>query len=248
MNYKTYAEAKIANPDSQIVTTGENWKWAKNSIGAFLPCNESIKESEHKDGWVICNPADYCSSLKDYFDAGFKLVAGDKIIGVDNSVFDIAEYTEFNEPDEEDCERYILSAAALNGGRKIPAKAEQWTVYNNTMPLCELTDEQAGMLFNAWRKGVEIENCLYDEKHEEFVWVNCFSVLSNIEGIYRIKTKSERELFVEAACKAVESNEHYNRMNINIDCSAAMRFTVEAMYDSGDFEYKDLTQHFGENI
>ncbi|MGL4616489.1 MAG: hypothetical protein ACRCVV_21880 [Shewanella sp.] len=103
-----------------------------------------------------------------------------------------------------------------------------WSIYTNTLPLCELTDEQASMLFNAWRKGFEIENCLYDEKHEEFVWVNCFSVLSNIEGVYRIKSKSEREQFIDDALDTYDG-----RIGLS---ERAMTLAAGMMFDSGKFK------------
>ena len=35
MYYKTYAEAKIANPDCEIVTTGEKWNGEESLVGSF---------------------------------------------------------------------------------------------------------------------------------------------------------------------------------------------------------------------
>lgn len=229
MNYKTYAEAKIANPDSEIVTTGNNWKGCRSFAGVFQKINNGGRCKIGDDAWVICNHADYCSSLKDYFDAGFKLVAGDKIIGVDNSVFDIAEYTEFNEPDEEDCERYILSAAALNSGRKIPAKAEQWTIYNNTMPLCELTDEQVGKL-------VKHSGCVEHMNPNSGEWGATITRMWNMAGVYRIKPKSERELFIDKSLSLMTS-----------ETERTMEQMFGTQFDAGA-RYKDLTQYFGENI
>lgn len=186
--YKSYAECKIANPDSEIVAGTKLYSDSYSSV--FIP----LEHLDKKD-WPICNPADYCSSLKEFLEARFKLVAGDKIIGADKSVWDIVENSEFNHPDEEDCDRYILSASALNGGCKIPAKAEQWTIYNNTLPLCELTDEQAAMLFNAWRSGAvrqALNNSGFcDLPAKATPWFESL--------VYRIKPKSERELFIEAA-------------------------------------------------
>lgn len=225
MRYKTYAEAKIANPDSDIFTNDKEFKAVKDAPTSHFP-----------NGWVVCNPADYCSSIKEFLEAGYIFSVGDFFIGIDGEVISVRCANSSSVPYDDDYKRYILSTATLNGGCKIPAKAEQWSVCNNTLPLCDLTDEQAGMLFNDWRKGVEIENCLYDEKHEEFVWVNCFSVLSNIEGIYRIKPKSERELFIDKSLQLMTS-----------ETDRTMEQMFGAQFDAGA-RYKDLTQHFGENI
>ncbi|WOZ57856.1 hypothetical protein ZP9_00042 [Shewanella phage ZP9] len=211
MRYKTYAEAQIANPDSEIVTTTE-----LHSCGPefeFLPvkfirgyyrsqCDSKTPNVENGI-WVVCNPADYCSSVKEFLEAGFKLDAGDYILGVDDMGYRITcKNSYYNILDEEDCDRYILSAAALNGGCKIPAKAEQWTIYNNTMPLCDLSDEQAAMLFNAWRGGIDMEKNINNK------WFK----LANLEpcllptSVYRIKQKSERELLIGLAEKVIDDS------------------------------------------
>ena len=245
MYYKTYAEAKIANPDCEIVTTGLKWNGEKSLVGSFAAATiESFGDFPLGSGaWVFCNPADHCSTLKKFLEAGFKLVVGDKIITIGGEILEIKDKnTGYNDSCKDDHKRYILSASTLNGGRKIPSKAEQWTVYNNTLPLCELADEQAAMLFNAWRGGATLEKMGGAGWYES----SNYELLTNT--ICRIKPKSERELFIEAACNAVESSEFYTRMNINIGCSAAMKFTAESMFDSGKFKYIDNTQHFGENI
>lgn len=227
MSYKTYAEAKIANPDSEIVTTGKNWSchYSDQRVGTFEKQGSHIIRD---NAWIICNPADYCSTVEEFLSAGFRLVRGDWVIKLGGVADNVRLPSAMNCSDFNDHKRYILSAAALNGGCKIPVKAEQWTVYNNTLPLCELTDEQAAMLFNVWRKGFEIENCLYDEKHEEFVWVNCFSVLSNIEGVYRIKSKSERELFIDDALDTYDGRTGLSE--------SAMTLAAGMMFDSGKFK------------
>lgn len=134
MNYKTYAEAKIANPDSEIVTTGKNWGGGKDFIGTFeAVITGSIGKHIIDDiNWAICNPADYCSNLEDYLDAGFKLARGDWVVTIYGIADKVRSVSAMNSRDFNDYKRYILSAAALNGGCKIPAKAEQGTVYDNT--------------------------------------------------------------------------------------------------------------------
>ena len=62
--YNTYQEAKLDNPDKDIVTTGKNWKFRnKTLVGKFSPligspegaCSHIIAD----ESWVICNPADH---------------------------------------------------------------------------------------------------------------------------------------------------------------------------------------------
>lgn len=232
MNYKTYAEAKIANPDSEIVTTGKNWGFDRQLLGTFQP--RETNECAHSIGdraWVICNPADYCSSLKEFLEAGFKLVEDDKFIEVIGCIYKVQsdDFDSANRKDSQDCNRYILSAAVLNGGCKIPAKAEQWTVYNNTMPLCELTDEQVGKL-------VKHSGCVEGMNKNSGEWGATITPMWNRAGVYRIKPKSERELFIDKSVGLITS-----------ETERTMEQMFGAQFDAGA-RYKDLTQHFGENI
>ena len=239
MNYKTYAEAKIANPDSEIVTTGKNWGGGKDFIGTFeAVITGSIRKHIIDDiSWAICNPADYCSSVKEFLEAGFKFYIDDIYTSIDGSAIVIdGIYDATNSVQSKDSERYILSAAALNGGCKIPAKAEQWTIYNNTLPLCELTDEQAAALFNWWRGGGETEFKLVgDNPWYSYSPMSFPTWSSNVA--YRAKQKSERELFIEAAIGH----------GIKPETQSPKQIFGE-LFDSGKFKYIDNPQHFGENI
>ena len=237
MYYKTYAEAKIANPDCEVVTTGLKWNGEKSLVGSFAAATiESFGDFPLGSGaWVFCNPADHCSTLKKFLEAGFKLVVGDKIITIGGEILEIKDKnTGYNDSCKDDHKRYILSASTLNGGRKIPSKAEQWTVYNNTLPLCELADEQAAMLFNAWRGGAvrqALNNSGFcDLPAKATLWFESLA--------YRIKPNSERELFIENSSMIMHSVEGDGLIN---------DITLGALYDNGA-RYKDLTQHFGENI
>lgn len=234
MNYKTYAEAKIANPDSEIVTTGKDWGGGKDFIGTFeAVITGSIGRHVIDDiSWVICNPADYCSSVKEFLESGFKFGEGDKFIGIDGVVVSVNNSNSSNIPNYSNANRYILSAAALNGGCKISSKADEWSAYNNTMPLCELTDEQAAMLFNAWRGDGNMQVLNDDEE-----WSDYNSGFYPLD-VYRIKPKSERDLFIENTTKVMR--------DAGTKCPDNHEY-FGIMFDAGA-RYKDLTQHFGENI
>ena len=234
MNYKTYAEAKIENPDSEIVTTGKDWDYEKETIGTFeVRVFDGDDDGAHIIGgeaWVICHPADHCSSLEDYFDAGFELVRGDWVVTLNGIADKVRSVSAMNSRDFNDGKRYILSVAELNGGCKIPAKAEQWTIYNNTLPLRELTDEQVGKL-------VKHSGCVEHMNPNIGEWGATITPMWNRSGIYRIKSKSEREIFIEAAiCHGIKP-ETQNPKQI-----------FGELFDSGKFKYIDNTQHFGENI
>lgn len=214
MNYKTYAEAKIANPDSDIYITDNG----------FTPVN-----GEYANPWVIANASDYCTTLEDYLDAGFELIRGDWVVTLNGIADKVRSVSAMNGRDFNDGKRYILSAAALSGGCKIPLKAEQWTIYNNTLPLCELTDEQVGKL-------VKHSGCVEHMNPNSGEWGATITPMWNRVGVYRIKPKSERELFIDKSVGLMTS-----------ETERTMEQMFGAQFDAGA-RYKDLTQHFGENI
>lgn len=248
MNYKTYAEAKIANPDCELVTTGKDWEFEKSLKGVFQALGDSngLRHSIGDESWVICNPADHCSTLKEFLDAGLKLVEGDVYVETSGrgKVVDSKNSPIVNSAWSNDCDRYILSSVALNGGCKIEFiehKAEPWTVYNNTLPLSELSDEQAAQLFNAWRAGGEVECTNATTKDlrsglTTFEW-SIPSIINWDDYLaYRIKPKSERELFIDKSMEVCKENQHNK-----------VEFMLGKIYDAGA-RYTDLTQYFGENI
>lgn len=234
--YKSYAEAKIANPDSEIVTTSKNWVYDKELIGTFQPrVTEGCSHSINDYSWPICNPADYCSTLKEFLEAGFKLARGDVVMTLNCSISKIKDDSvdTWNHCGDNDNGFFILSAAALNGGCNIPDKAEQWTIYNNVTPMCELTDEQYGKMRRAHDSGSLVEFANVTNGFE-------FEVIDNPrwckDQVYRIKPKSERELFIEASMQLMTS-----------ETERTMEQMFGAQFDAGA-RYTDNTQHFGESV
>lgn len=69
-----------------------------------------------------------------------------------------------------------------------------WTPQTNTLPLKELSNEQAAELFNEWRGGSKIEVMASGRFGET-------SPMWRGGEIYRIKPKSSRELFIEQAVR-----------------------------------------------
>ncbi len=71
----------------------------------------------------------------------------------------------------------------------------EWTIHNNTLPLSELSDEQAAELFNYIRRGGDVE--MLSGGGTWLLVVNGYYL--SITAIYRAKQKTDRELFIEAA-------------------------------------------------
>jgi hypothetical protein len=79
-----------------------------------------------------------------------------------------------------------------------PIEIPDWSIYNNTMPLSGLSDEQLGQLLRHNINDGNIEYKSVDGWIHPPVWVS--------SGVYRAKQKSERELFEEALINAIGDN------------------------------------------
>lgn len=74
-----------------------------------------------------------------------------------------------------------------------PVIAEEtpWTIYNNTLPLEQLSDAQFGKLVREYYRGAETESFIAGSFH------HCVTPTWHSDGIYRITQKSEMDEFVD---------------------------------------------------
>jgi hypothetical protein len=79
----------------------------------------------------------------------------------------------------------------------IPVEPD-WTIHNNTLPLSELSDEQAAELFNYCRNGGAVESKTTIGWANSSAWVN--------SRIYQAKQKTDRELFIDLAMELSGTN------------------------------------------
>lgn len=110
-----------------------------------------------------------------------------------------------------------------------PIPIVRWSIYSNTLPLCELTYEQVGKL-------VKHSGCVEHMNQNSGEWGATITPMWSRVGVYRIKSKSERELFIEKSVGLMTS-----------ETERTMEQMFGAQFDAGA-RYKDSTQHFGENI
>ena len=107
--YKTFQEAKIANPQSEIYTRG-------NGFFAEKDIEPSHNTYEYR-GFVKCNPADHCMAYNKFKNHAVDLRIGDWVIGVGKFAFmlngeDLEDWNSEYRGSFDD-EIYILRAAAL---------------------------------------------------------------------------------------------------------------------------------------
>lgn len=102
ITYKTYQEAKIANPDGAIL---------KSKVRAGVFKLESGKEC--MSNWCGCDPSDYCMTIGAFLHSGYKFVVGDICINTCGLAEDVNSPWSWNAPSKEDSDRYVLKSAAL---------------------------------------------------------------------------------------------------------------------------------------
>lgn len=105
--------------------------------------------------------------------------------------------------------RWLYSIFNHPTSRCIQQPIEIWSIYNNTLPLSELSDEQRGLLFNHWladRLSIECSDC-------GVRWFSPRVIMWLDKCIYRAKQKTERELFIDEWSSKITTNE-YNGGNV----------------------------------
>lgn len=103
--YNTYQEAKIANPDKEIIRFDKQDEF--KAVG-----NDEL--SAYLTTWTKCNPADHCITVEKFLADGYKFEIGDICLDDEGQVINIdVEGHTWNKPDKFDVDRYVLQAAAL---------------------------------------------------------------------------------------------------------------------------------------
>jgi hypothetical protein len=97
-----------------------------------------------------------------------------------------------------------------------------WSIYNNTLPLSELSDEQAAELFNYARHGGIIE-ATYGHANIDVSNHTWFP-----DAVYRAKQKTERELFIDKWMGFTAKNATLDALSIG-----HRKMVLGAMFDAG---------------
>lgn len=111
--YKTYQDAKIANPESEILTTAKEWRGADYVAGMF-DVSHVYYVLDGATGWVKCSASDYCMTTSEFLKNGNKFNVGDVWLDADGSVNIIKSKEDASLVVASD-ESYVLRSMVLNG-------------------------------------------------------------------------------------------------------------------------------------
>ncbi len=179
--YNTYPEAQIDNHEAVIYEFEGKFSLFKGV------------------GSVECNPSDHCSTLADFLAAGYELVRDDWVLGLDGNASTVTSPTFMNIRLEDDKNRFILSAKALNGGSKIPEKKES-EVKESAEPRYKYVKVDSLECLN---EDYKLGSLFYKTAGVSgFLKVEGFEIFGKtlLEGrLYRRVEMTERELFCEKA-------------------------------------------------
>ena len=145
----------------------------------------------------------YCRVDSEHFDEFVKLVGEQLGALVAYSVYKLSEKDGCIEVSHDGWVR----TAGWHESNGFSEFAGSWTIYNNTKPLSELSDEQAGKLV---KHSGEIESL------GDSIWYTVDPDWG-LEFIYRAKQKSERELFVDLATEIASDECETERIKESID-------------------------------
>lgn len=123
--YNTYQEAKIANPKSDIY---------KDKSGIFAEKPVLLTSRIAAGSIEECNPEDHCMTVEQFLKDGHKFFEGDIVTNLNGGVSIIKpkddckgwDYSleNIHDSDDDDADRYILRAAALEKPKRMKVEYE----------------------------------------------------------------------------------------------------------------------------
>lgn len=194
--YKTYQEAKINNPNGEILTTSKGWDGGMELIGTFGVNDGSylVKST----GWEVCDLSDYCMSMEDFLEFGYKLSEGDIVIGFTGLAFALESQEEieiYNYRSELDNKRYVLKAKAFDVLTETPEEKE---ALDSIKPIadvgikkgdaCEINGESGSFTLVGFTKNGCVVEC---ESGELEVYPKCSLKKPNYKAKLELKERVE---------------------------------------------------------
>ena len=223
--YDSYAEAKIANPESDIYERMCVDFATADYVSLVAMCGAG-------EGWNKCNPADHCMTVDQFIAEGHRFANGDICLD-DGDVVTVKCRAEWDEPSPGDNERYVLRAAALdvmaqdNEATETKAVAE----YSNEKPkrvkvefvrIDFTSDKEKAEAFLEGGLRYFTHGKVTGDLEHDTIPVTKLEQMFSGNGIYRrVETEiDERQEFIDKA-KAI------------IDSTKTAEYSLGAMFDAG---------------
>lgn len=234
--YKTYQEAKIDNPESEISVS-------ISKVFAASDYVSNILLSGCVQGWNKCNPAEHCMTVEKFLADGHKGENGDWFL-IGNGIakrLGINGVYSFNKPSPQDCNVFILRAAALEE-KTIWERVEEDVA---AQLLGEIAVEEKKP-----RTKVEYVKCnfsreweavrYYNEEGELFV-IDCNGNYSNVNDIsgawYEVVCKNYHCIYRRIETPMTEREALVGALNELFDSHAMSTSDLfNAIVDSGKFK------------
>ena len=204
--YDSYAEAKIANPESDIYERMCVDFATADYVSLVAMCGTG-------DGWNKCDPADHCMTVEKFLADGHKFVKGDVCLYLNGSVVTVKDPIGWNKPDLDDGELYVLRAAALEKPKRMKVEFVRIDFTSDK--------EKAEAFLEGGLRYFTHGKVTGDLEHDT-IPVTKLEELLRGNGIYRrVETEiDERQEFIDKA-KAI------------IDSTKTAEYSLGAMFDAG---------------
>ena len=210
--YDSYAEAKIANPDSDIYERMCVDFATADYVSLVRMCGTG-------DGWNKCHPAYYCMTVEKFQADGHSFVEGDICMNTDASVVTIKHVNEWNDPDIDDCDRYVLRAAALEKPKRMKV---------DYVKVDFVSDQEKAEAFLEGGLRYFTHGKVTGDLEHDTIPVTKLEQMFSGNGIYRkVETEiDERQEFIDAAIELIDASKKTDGL-------------LGAMFDSGKFKLVD---------
>lgn len=204
--YNSYAEAKVANPESEIVTTGKKWDGSDYLIGKFEALDGPDSHGLGDTCWVKCNPAGYCMTYNQCKEFKPGMVVMD-LSGIAEINSDAAEFLNSAKrsgeikPNWDKC--FILRAAALENKMNID-KVETQTEHQEEMSAFSGKDLPKP-LWAKWSVGDSVTKTKGSSWTGKVVGYYSTSLTTNGYAVESLTEKGSVQIYPEAALCDIET-------------------------------------------
>ena len=240
--YNTYSEAKINNPEKEVVFKVPS---EKGDLPFFIAIHRK-DIPKYNSNWIVCTPLNHCMKFDDFFKSGYKLVDGDAYVNAKGNVRVVGNDTSarvINSLGGKSIENlFILSAKALGEAKRgslqslkkkalsNPKVKEEYDTLEPEFEKVEWKNGDSCTFSNSCLTGVYVAYDNYNAGHVVYSDGKYFHVIdSQLSKPETPEQKKERELesLADDACELL-FGEPIN--NCRPDVAATVREMILAGY------------------